>query len=1401
MVGKNNQHLIDQKANQHYTRWSLRKLSIGVASVAIASGFFVYTGLGQVAHADAPAAVEATVATPQPGVEGSAATDAAAPAAATPAPANAAVANDSAANVNGTPSTTNPATGTDRDARSTPINVDAIESGHVKTGGQLTNASQVVSGWLELAPASWTGYTPGTGRSTKLNDYEVYMQWIDTDGAISPVYSTKSHYLEGAASNGGGDGVFAFDLPTFTDAKGTEHKFTFIPTSSQRLKMWLAPGQKSADGSELFTFRPVVGNTPGFSTPTTAGAFYLAGANLQRASVFVGEAPTTEMIKTMVGDPSTWRYDDAGPDAHPGLVGADTNRVSGKVWWETSKAGTTFPTSTLESFVTQTADEAKNGFRVVNAVLTPEGVAALKSTRSAATAIDEVNEQLAIMKAHPEYIQEVVIAPVIDGSYTAHFSKDIDTDGLLQFILNPSGEIQPSYSNYPVLAYGNPRDYTHSNPYVVGQQAYNSHFALVPNLEKYDVDVTNFDTTTKTAKPGDTATAKVDAVYAVGQTTEIVWTANGKELNRTTVTSKAEAEKAAQLTVPKDMDADTIYTVELVVNGVTVDADSFLAEMPTEADKYTATGGELTKGYGEATTADEVIGKVTTDYPTDDPAKTPKIEVNDKTQLPDGKTPGKYTVDVTVTYPDGSQDDTSVSVTVLDKVIDQTKTPTNPTPAGYVRVTFNAGDHGSFAAGAGTIFDVKIGTALADVPVPTAQAANGYVVAGWNPALPATVQAAGTYTAQYKAAQTDADKYNATGGDLVKPYGEPTTEADVIGKVTTTYPKDAAKKPVITVDNKAQLPTGQKAGHATINVTVTYPDGSKDKTTVSVTVLDKVIDQTKTPNNPTPAGYVRVTFNAGAHGNFAAGTSTIFDVKSGTAIADVPVPTAQAANGYVVAGWNPALPATVKAAGTYTAQYKAAQTDADKYTATSDKLVKPYGEPTTEADVIAKVKTDYPGTATKQPTITVDHPDTLPDGKTAGHAWIPVTVTYPDGSQDKLNVDLTVLDKVIDQTKTPNNPTPAGYVRVTFQAGAHGSLAAGAGTVFDVKIGTAIADVPVPAAVADKGYKAAGWNPALPTTVQAAGNYTAQFQTAQTDAEKYNATSDKLVKPYGEPTKPADVIAKVKTDYPGTATKQPTITVDHPDTLPDGKTAGYALIPVTVTYPDGSQDKLNVDLTVLDKVIDQTKTPNNPTPAGYVRVTFNAGAHGSFAAGAGTVFDVKIGTAIADVPVPAVKAANGYVVAGWNPALPATAQAAGAYTVQYQVVPAEGQPVTTQPGGQPDPADGIKNKDKLPDGTKYDWKNPVDTSTPGDKTGVIVVTYPDGTQTEVTVTVHVVGEAVTTPAASQPAPVQTAVKPAGAAEKKLPQTGEDHNGALALAGVCLMSFATLFGFGELRRKK
>ena len=41
MVGKNNKFLKENKNNQRFLRFSLRKLSVGVVSVAIAAGFYV----------------------------------------------------------------------------------------------------------------------------------------------------------------------------------------------------------------------------------------------------------------------------------------------------------------------------------------------------------------------------------------------------------------------------------------------------------------------------------------------------------------------------------------------------------------------------------------------------------------------------------------------------------------------------------------------------------------------------------------------------------------------------------------------------------------------------------------------------------------------------------------------------------------------------------------------------------------------------------------------------------------------------------------------------------------------------------------------------------------------------------------------------------------------------------------------------------------------------------------------------------------------------------------------------------------------------------------------------------------------------------------------------------------
>ncbi|WP_320953023.1 Rib/alpha-like domain-containing protein [Enterocloster bolteae] len=76
----------------------------------------------------------------------------------------------------------------------------------------------------------------------------------------------------------------------------------------------------------------------------------------------------------------------------------------------------------------------------------------------------------------------------------------------------------------------------------------------------------------------------------------------------------------------------------------------------------------------------------------------------------------------------------------------------------------------------------------------------------------------------------------------------------------------------------------------------------------------------------------------------------------------------------------------------------------------------------------------------------------------------------------------------------------------------------------------------------------------------------------------------------------------------------------------------------------------------------------------------------------------------------------------------------GTATEKYTAV---GQDVSVGKGETPEASEGIKNKNDLPTGTTYEWKQPVDTSNPGTQTGRIIVTYPDQTKDEVEVTVQI----------------------------------------------------------------
>ena len=118
-----------------------------------------------------------------------------------------------------------------------------------------------------------------------------------------------------------------------------------------------------------------------------------------------------------------------------------------------------------------------------------------------------------------------------------------------------------------------------------------------------------------------------------------------------------------------------IYTVVLVTGGKDVGADSFVVGTPKDNNVYEPTTEGVDKQYGEPTTEDDVTGAVTIpDYPAD--KEQPTITVDDPTQLPDGNTPGKTEVDVTVKYPDGTEDHIKVPVTVGEQADNDAYEPT-----------------------------------------------------------------------------------------------------------------------------------------------------------------------------------------------------------------------------------------------------------------------------------------------------------------------------------------------------------------------------------------------------------------------------------------------------------------------------------------------------------------------------------------------------------------------------------------------------------------------------------------------------------------------------------------------------------------------------------------------------
>ncbi|WP_276877546.1 Rib/alpha-like domain-containing protein, partial [Anaerococcus hydrogenalis] len=268
-----------------------------------------------------------------------------------------------------------------------------------------------------------------------------------------------------------------------------------------------------------------------------------------------------------------------------------------------------------------------------------------------------------------------------------------------------------------------------------------------------------------------------------------------------------------------------------------------------DKDNFEPKTKDITKDFGNHTSEEEIKNSVEIpNYPKD--KKNPTITIDDPKQIPDGNKAGDYEVDITVKYPDGSEDKTKVKVKVKEKtpeklpdIIDVTENPDAKTPEGYVRVSFEAGEGTEIAKT--KIYDVKEGKSLKEEDYPQVKEKDGYENPTWSvkPGEKITRENA-KIVASAKKKLTDAEKYEPIPKDLTTKVGQ-TPEADKAIENKNDLPENSKYEWV-------KKPDVDKAGESLGKVKVTYPDGTSDEVDVKVTVVDEIKDKDKYPaQNPT----------------------------------------------------------------------------------------------------------------------------------------------------------------------------------------------------------------------------------------------------------------------------------------------------------------------------------------------------------------------------------------------------------------------------------------------------------------------------------------------------------------------------------------------------------------------
>lgn len=743
----------------------------------------------------------------------------------------------------------------------------------------------------------------------------------------------------------------------------------------------------------------------------------------------------------------------------------------------------------------------------------------------------------------------------------------------------------------------------------------------------------------------------------------------------------------------------------------------------------------------------------------------------------------------------------------LDDIIPSTDNTGKPNakPDAYITVTFDKGEHGTLSGQEVYYVNPKANKTIANLTKPTVKAETGWKqkdgTEAWdkNDSTPISGAIDIVVKAQYDAIP---DVIEEKPG-VTKPDGYITvkfsTEAN--GKIKDTA--DVKTKVLYVNPNKAHVlktyapEVTPKTGFdfadwdTQIDKSIQYSDGYTIKALYNA--KGDVIPQEKPDGTDKPAGYVKVMFDRGVHGNLSG--KTVYYVNPNKEVT-VPAPDVKPSVGYEFSKWDKALKQKFKEdTTTITAEYKQkADILPQEKTDGSDK---PFGYKTVtfKADangslagktVVYYVNPNKPVDLTDTAKAITKNPNT---GYTAEGG------TWKNSDSKKLNDTFNkdtefvfnfaerpdVIKKIDDNTKLPN-----GYVTVKFIPTDKATDETKADKVYFVNPlkEVTITETPVGTQVKDVNdvsydYKFTGWTVTRGAINSWKGSTVSDKFIQDTDiTAKYSVTIGNIMP---LPLAKDNAVTAIK-DKP-----EAKDLIKNPGDLPKGTTfaytadgqpkvdkAGNTTAKVEVKYPNGKTTIVEVPVLVVDNVVEQKANVKPPVPEVYVKVTVDTTDKATPNTKFTKVFWVKPNV---EVTIPGILAPTGKVVEKdgvkktnnfikwvsdddkkeYKDTIKDTftkeeTTITATYEFNKNIEPQGKHPLLFPLNSKPGPKDFIKNayddndpnnKDNLPPGTKFAFQDgEPDTSKAGGNTATILVTYPNGEVKDIKVNYNVTGNVV-----------------------------------------------------------